>query len=72
MNINVSRVYELLPCTYDETVPEKDDERFERLKGMNITQNTTYEEVVAAERGYAVQFAKTAARWRCLSVKIFR
>ena len=68
----MSQVYEWLPYTYGETVPEKDDERFEWLKGMNITQNTTYEEVEAAERGYAVQFAKTAVRWHCLSVKIFR
>ncbi|MBQ4630453.1 MAG: PIG-L family deacetylase [Clostridia bacterium] len=63
-NINVSQVYEWLPYTYGETVPEKDDERFEWLKGMNITQNTTDEEVMSAKRGYAVQFAKTAARFR--------
>ena len=45
-------------------VPEDEAERFEWLKGMNITADTTDEEVMAAPRGYAVRFAKTAARVR--------
>ena len=63
-NINVSQVYEWLPYTYHETVPETDPERFAFLKGMEITADTGDAEVLAATRGYAVRFAKTAARFR--------
>jgi LmbE family N-acetylglucosaminyl deacetylase len=63
-HLNVSQVYEWLPYTYGEEVPEGEAERFEWLKGMNITKDTTDEEVMAATRGYAVRFAKTAARFR--------
>ncbi len=63
-DLNVSQVYEWLPYTEGETVPEGKEERFEWLKGMNITSETTDEEVMAAPRGYAVRYAKTAARFR--------
>ncbi len=63
-NLNVCQVYEWLPYTHGEEVPEGEKERFEWLKGMNITDDTTDEEVMAAERGYSVRFAKTAARFR--------
>lgn len=63
-SINVSQVYEWLPYTDGEEVPEGETERWEFLKGMNITEATTDEEVMAARRGYAVRFAKTAARFR--------
>lgn len=63
-NLNVSQVYEWLPYTYDEQVPETPEERFEWLKGMNVTAETTDEEIMNAGRGYAVRFAKTAARFR--------
>ena len=63
-HLNVSQVYEWLPWTEHQTVPEGEAERFEWLKGMNITADTTDEEVMAAPRGYAVRFAKTAARFR--------
>ena len=63
-DINVSQVYEWLPYTYHEEVPEGKEERFEWLKGLNITEETTDEEVLAATRGYAVRFAKPAARFR--------
>lgn len=59
-----SQVYEWLPYTKGETVPEDKEERFEWLKGMNITESTTDEEVLAATRGYSVRFAKVAARFR--------
>lgn len=62
--INVSQVFEWLPYTYGEEVPEGEAERWEYLKGMNITAETTDEEVMAAKRGYAVRNAKTAARFR--------
>ncbi|MBQ9768806.1 MAG: PIG-L family deacetylase [Clostridia bacterium] len=63
-DLNVSQVYEWLPFTNHETVPETPEERFEWLKGMNITADTTDEEILSAPRGYAVRFAKTAARFR--------
>ena len=63
-NINVSQVYEWLPYTYGEEVPEGEEERFEWLKGLAITGETTDEEVMAAARGYAVNNAKPAARHR--------
>lgn len=65
-DLNVSQVYEWLPYTngYEHEVPKDKAERFEWLKGMNITDETTDEEILAATRGYAVRFAKTAARFR--------
>ncbi len=63
-DINVSQVYEWLPYTKGETVPSSPKERFEWLKGMEITADTTDEEVLAAERGYLVRFAKVAASFR--------
>lgn len=63
-NLNVCQVYEWLPYTHGETVPEGEKERFEWLKGMDVTSDTTDDEVMAAPRGYAPRFAKTAARFR--------
>ena len=63
-NLNVSQVYEWLPYTHEEEVPEGEEARFAFLKGMEITEDTTDEEVMAASRGYSVRFAKTAARFR--------
>lgn len=63
-HLNKCQVYEWLPYTHEETVPEGEAERFEWLKGMNVTKDTTDEEIMAAKRGYAVRYAKTAARFR--------
>jgi hypothetical protein len=63
-HMNVSQVYEWLPYTDGETVPEGEAERYEWLAGMKITADTTDEEVMQAPRGYLVRFAKTAARFR--------
>lgn len=63
-NLNISQVYEWLPFTNGETVPEGEKERFEWLKGMEITSETTDAEIEAAPRGFAVRFARTAARFR--------
>lgn len=63
-HLNVSQVYEWLPYTYEEEVPEGEEERFAWLVGMQITKDTTDEEIMAAPRGYGVRFAKTAARFR--------
>lgn len=61
-HLNESQVYEWLPYNKGEVVPETG--RFEWLKGMDVTADTTDEEVMAGTRGYAVRFAKTAARFR--------
>jgi len=65
-HFNESQVYEWLPYTHeDNSVPQGDAERLEWLKGMNITADTTDEEIMASKSyGYAVRFAKTAARFR--------
>ena len=63
-HLNESQVYEWLPYTHGETAPEEEKERLAFLKGMEITAETTDEAVMAAKRGYAVRFAKTAARFR--------
>ncbi len=63
-DINVSQVYQWLPFTNNETVPEGEAERFEWLKGMDLSREYTDEEINGLTRGYAVRFAKTAARFR--------
>ena len=63
-SFHVSQVYEWLPYTKGQTVPESEEERWEFLKGMNITADTTDEDVMAQEHGYAVRYAKVAARFR--------
>ena len=63
-HMNESQVYEWLPYNKGETVPEGESERFEWLKGLEITESTTDEEIMSAKRGYSVRFAKTAARFR--------
>ena len=63
-HMNESQVYEWLPYNKGETVPEGESERFEWLKGLEITEATTDEEIMNAKRGYSVRFAKTAARFR--------
>ena len=70
-DLNVSQVYEWLPYTKEETVPESREERLEWLKGMDITEDTTDEEILAAKRGYSVRFAKPAARFRDRLIELY-
>ena len=65
-DINVSQIYEWLPFNegYLDKVPTDPEERFEWMKGMKITADTTDEEIMAQKFGYAVRFARTAARFR--------
>ena len=64
-DLNVSQVYEWLPYTYGETVPEGDEERFEWLKGMDTSRFISDDEVMSINNhGYALRYAKTAARFR--------
>lgn len=63
-HLNESQVYEWLPYTRGEEAPTGEEERLRWLRGMEITADTSDEEVMAATSGYAVRFAKTAARFR--------
>lgn len=67
-DMNKSQVYEWLPYTFGtlDSVPEDEAERFEWLKGMNITEKTTDEEILSlpSESGYAIRYAKPAAQFR--------
>lgn len=63
-DLNVSQVYEWLPFTYGQEAPTDEKERFEWLKGMDITADTTDEEIAKATRGWLVSFARPAMRYR--------
>ena len=68
-HFNESQVYEWLPYTHGEEVPDGEEARFEWLKGMNVTKDTTDEEVLLAGRGYMVRYAKPAARYRNILIE---
>lgn len=63
-DLNVSQVYEWLPYTYGQTVPEGKEERREFLRGINYTDETTDEEVLKTKHGYESRCARTASRFR--------
>ena len=63
-DLNVCQVYEWLPYTHGEEVPEGKEERFAFLAGMDPHKWISDEEVMKLKSGYAVRFAKTAARFR--------
>jgi LmbE family N-acetylglucosaminyl deacetylase len=66
-HLNESQVYEWLPYTYGEEVPEGEEARREWLKSsglITITADTPDEEILKYERGYAIRAARTAARFR--------
>ncbi len=63
-DLNVSQVYEWLAYTKDQNPPEDPAERYEWLKGMDTSRWYSDEEVSALTHGYAVRFAKVAARFR--------
>ena len=64
--LNDSQVYEWLPYTegIEDQVPEGEAERFAWLRGEEITEDMTDEEILALKRGYLGRFAKSAARFR--------
>ena len=66
LDIHESQFYEWLPYVEENgAVAPKDPEgRRMWLMGMEISKDTTDEEIMNAERGYGVSFAKTAARFR--------
>ena len=62
---NESQVYEWLPYTYGEEAPADPEQRYEWLKGMDTSKPMSDEEVMSINNhGYALRFAKTAARFR--------
>ena len=63
-HLNVSQVYEWLPYAENYTVPEGESERFEWLKGLDLSRTYSDEEIMAMPYCYGVRFAKTAARFR--------
>lgn len=64
-HLNESQVYEWLPYTFLQTVPEGEEARLAWLKGEDPA-TMTDEEILAHSRedGYAIRFAQTAARFR--------
>lgn len=71
VHLNESQVYEWLPYTHGEVAPDDAEGRKSFLKGMEITSETTDEEIMGAVNnfGYAVRFAKPAAKFRRLLVE---
>lgn len=65
------QVYEWLPYTNNETVPEKEEERFEWLKGMDTKRWYSDKELESIPRGWALLSAKTAARFRKELIKTY-
>lgn len=60
---NVSQVYEWLPFTDGEDVPEGEEARLAWLRG-EVKPDTTDEELAKMPGSYGVRFAETAARFR--------
>ena len=63
-HLNVSQVYEWLPYTRHETVPEGEEERFAWLVGMDLSREYTDEEVMSMYDSRGIRFARPAARFR--------
>lgn len=62
--LNKSQVFEWLPYINGETVPENEAERYTWFLGMDMGRKYTDDEINALPRGYAVRFARPAARFR--------
>lgn len=63
-HLNVSQVYEWLPYTRHEIVPEGEKERFDFLVGMDLSREYTDEEVMSMCDSRGIRFARPAARFR--------
>jgi LmbE family N-acetylglucosaminyl deacetylase len=66
MHLNASQVYEWLPYTWGQSVPEDEEGRRAFLKGTNITAETPDELIIAlpTDADWSVRFAKAAAKYR--------
>ena len=69
--LNASQVYEWLPYTYEEEVPNDPEAREAWFRGINYTKDTTDEEVLSGKRGYELRAAKTASRHRARLIEIY-
>ena len=63
-HLNVSQVYEWLPYTNGQTVPDGEAARFAWLCGLDLNRTYTDAEINAMSVGYGVRFARPAARFR--------
>ena len=70
-DMNESQVYEWLPFNKCQTVPEDKNERFKWLIGLDITDETTDEEILNYRFCYAQRFAKSAIVYRDSLIKAF-
>lgn len=63
-HLNVCQVYEWLPFTRSEQVPETEEERFEWLCGMDLNKWYSDQEIKSMYVSRGVRFALPAARFR--------
>lgn len=70
-DMNESQVYEWLPFNKCLDVPEDKNERFKWLIGIDITDETTDEEILGHSFCYAQRFAKSAIVYRDSLIRIF-
>ena len=69
---NESQVYEWLPYTRGEVAPSDEAERLKWIRGMEITSDTTDEEILSYKgSAYGVRFAKVASRNRKELIEIY-
>lgn len=66
LNLNESQVYEWLPYTYGQEVPTDEAERRIWLRGTEVTESTTDEEILSRPTSgdWSIRFAKSAAKFR--------
>ena len=70
-DMNESQVYEWLPFNKCMAVPEGRADRLKWLRGIEITDETTDEEILSAPHCYAQRFAKSAIIYRDSLIKIY-
>ncbi len=70
-DMNESQVYEWLPFNKGMEVPMGREERFKWLKGIEITEETTDEEILSARFCYAQKFAKSAIVYRSRLIELY-
>ena len=70
-DMNESQVYEWLPFNKGITVPEGRAERLKWLRGIEITDKTTDEEIISAPYCYAQRFAKGTIIYKDRLVELY-
>lgn len=66
LHLNESQVYEWLPYTYGQEVPSGEAERLVWLRGTEVTESKTDEEILSLpiDGDWSIRFASTAAKYR--------